>query len=581
MPYREIWALDFEFRAPAGHRPEVVCLCARELLSGRVIQLWADEFGACPFDTGDDVLFVAFFASAEVSCFKALGWPTPRRLLDLFAEHRAITNGFHLAAGNSLLGAMATFGLAGMAPAEKKRLRDRIIAGPPFTDAERTEILDYCMADVDATAALLTAMEPTIAATPIRFGQALLRGRYMAAVAAMEHVGTPLDTTMLDALKASWEAIKARLIDEVDEAFGVYENGSFREKRFQDLVERRGYAWPTLPSGRLALDAETFRTMAGMYPEIDPLRQLRNTLGEMRLADLAVGPDGRNRTLLSPFGTKTGRNAPSSSRFVFGPATWIRFLIRPTPGRAVAYVDYRCQEIAIAAAMSGDERLTEAVRSGDPYLAFAKTASLVPADATKATHGPVRDMMKAVVLAIGYGMSAQTLAVRLKRSVPEAQHLLRLYDEAYPRFARWRQEHLDRSLLGMTPSTVFGWTLEPDADTKPNTLKNFPVQACGGELLRLSCCMATERGLQVCAPVHDALLIEAESSKIDDAVRELQVCMGEASRIVLGDLEIGTDAKIVCYPERFTDPRGQDLFDRISRLLADEGVRGLEGIVGL
>ena len=57
--------------------------------------------------------------------------------------------------------------------------------------------------------------------------------------------------------------------------------------------------------------------------------------------------------------------------------------------------------------------------------------------------------------------------------------------------------------------------------------------------------------------------------------------MGEASRIVLGDLEIGTDAKIVRYPERFTDPRGQDLFDRISRLLADEGVRGLEGIVGL
>ena len=70
MCYREIWAIDFEFRAPAGHRPEVVCLCARELLSGRVIQLWVDEFGACPFDTGDDVLFVAFFASAEVSCFK-------------------------------------------------------------------------------------------------------------------------------------------------------------------------------------------------------------------------------------------------------------------------------------------------------------------------------------------------------------------------------------------------------------------------------------------------------------------------------------------------------------------------------
>ena len=383
------------------------------------------------------------------------------------------------------------------------------------------------------------------------------------------------------ALKASWEAIKARLIDEVDEAFGVYENGSFREKRFQDLVERRGYAWPTLPSGRLALDAETFRTMAGMYPEIDPLRQLRNTLGEMRLADLAVGPDGRNRTLLSPFGTKTGRNAPSSSRFVFGPATWIRFLIRPSPGRAVAYVDYRCQEIAIAAAMSGDERLIEAVRSGDPYLAFARTASLAPADATKATHGPLRDAMKAVVLAIGYGMSSRTLATRLNAPSPEATTCCGFTTRPIPASRAGGRNTLTARLLGLAPSTVFGWTLEPDADTKPNTLKNFPVQASGGELLRLSCCMATERGLQICAPVHDALLIEADAGEIDDAVRELHVCMGEASRIVLGGLEIGTDVKIVRYPgslHRRTRRRPVRPHLPTARRRGGQGSRGYRGL---
>src|SRR5262245_29504486 len=120
MPFREVWSIDFEFRAPAGHRPEVVCMCAKEVLSGRELRLWAGEFGDCPFDTGDDVLFVAFFASAEIGCFKVLGWPTPKRLIDLFAEHRVETNG-HAVAGNSLLGAMTSFGLAGMAPAEKKR----------------------------------------------------------------------------------------------------------------------------------------------------------------------------------------------------------------------------------------------------------------------------------------------------------------------------------------------------------------------------------------------------------------------------------------------------------------------------
>ena len=135
--------------------------------------------------------------------------------------------------------------------------------------------------------------------------------------------------------------------------------------------------------------------------------------------------------------------------------------------------------------MSGDERLLEAALSGDPYLAFARTANLVPADATKETHGEVRDRMKAVVLGVSYGMGARTLAFRLRVNESEARHLLRLYDEAYPRFAQWREDHLNRCLLGMRPVTVFGWSFEPDDDTRPNTLRNWPIQSterrcCGG-----------------------------------------------------------------------------------------------------
>ena len=111
---------------------------------------------------------------------------------------------------------------------------------------------------------------------------------------------------------------------------------------------------------------------------------------------------------------------------------------------ALAYLDFTAQEIAIAAALSGDERLAEAALTGDPYLAFARAANLVPADATKETHGEIRDRMKAVVLGVGYGMGAKTLAFRLQINESEARHLLQLYDEAYPRFAEWREDHLNR-----------------------------------------------------------------------------------------------------------------------------------------
>ena len=38
--YREIWLVDFEFRAPPGERPEPLCMVAREWRSGRTIRLW-------------------------------------------------------------------------------------------------------------------------------------------------------------------------------------------------------------------------------------------------------------------------------------------------------------------------------------------------------------------------------------------------------------------------------------------------------------------------------------------------------------------------------------------------------------
>jgi hypothetical protein len=146
----------------------------------------------------------------------------------------------------------------------------------------------------------------------------------------------------------------------------------FSSERFAAYLASKGIPWPRLPSGALALDDDSFREMARAYPnEISPIRELRHALSQLRINELAVGADGSNRVLLSAFSSRTGRNAPSSSKFVFGPATWLRSLIKPGPGRAVAYVDWSQQELAIAAALSGDRRMQAAYKSGDFYLAFA------------------------------------------------------------------------------------------------------------------------------------------------------------------------------------------------------------------
>jgi DNA polymerase family A len=561
VPFREVWAADFEFVAPPGERPDVVCLVARELKSGRVIRLWRDQLGpVAPYATGPDTLLVAYYASAELGCHRALGWPTPARVLDLFTEFRARRNGLATVAGSSLLGALTHFGLDNIGATEKEGMRELILTSGPWSAQQQADIIAYCESDVLALERLLVAMLPGI-----DLPRALLRGRYMAAAAAMEHSGVPIDTEMLALLRANWLHIQEQLIAAIDSQYGVFDGRTFKADRFGGWLAANNIPWPRLESGRLDLDDDAFRQMARAYPAVAPLRELRSSLAELRLSDLAVGRDGRNRTILSAFRSRTGRNQPSNSRYIFGPAVWLRSLIKPPPGWAVAYLDWSQQEFGIAAALSGDAAMQAAYRSGDPYLAFAKQAGAVPADATRKTHEPTRELFKQCVLAVQYGMEAKSLALRIGQPPVVACDLLRAHREAYRTFWRWSDAVVDQAMLHGAIWTVFGWPLYAGEQPNPRSLRNFPMQGNGAELLRIACCLATERGIEVCAPVHDAVLIAAPLERIEADVAAMQAAMAEASAAVLGGFVLGTEAKT--YPDRYRDPRGEVMWTRVSDLV--------------
>jgi DNA polymerase I len=357
----------------------------------------------------------------------------PVNMLDLFAEHRVETNGVKLACGNSLLGALAIRGLAHIDAGEKEEMRRLITNQSSWSLSEKREVLEYCMSDVEGLAALLPAVR-------IELPFALVRGRYGEAVARMQGVGIPIDVATYHPLVNSWGDLKCDLIAEIDRSFGVYQEGHFRMALFHNWLVTHGITnWPrTEVSGGLALDDDTFLEQAALHPELpelQALRELRATQGRLRLIGLEIGADGRNRCALMPFQAITGRNLPSASKFIFGPARWLRGLIRPPAGYGLAYLDYSSQEILIAAALAGDERLVEDYAAGDPYLRFAITAGLAPQDATKQTHGHVRDACKSLFLGIGYGMQAPSLAQKAGITIPEARELIQLHAERYRTFA--------------------------------------------------------------------------------------------------------------------------------------------------
>ena len=175
--YREIVLCDFEFCQQDGETPEVLCMVARELHSGKTHRYWIDQLGKLPpFSIDEECLFVAYAASAELSCFLELGWPMPASTLDLYFAFRAKTNGSGGSA--SLLSALNAHGLPTMEAAEKESMRELAMRGGPYSTVERISLLEYCEQDVIALEMLLPRMWPNL-----DLPREIVRGRYCEAVA--------------------------------------------------------------------------------------------------------------------------------------------------------------------------------------------------------------------------------------------------------------------------------------------------------------------------------------------------------------------------------------------------------------
>jgi DNA polymerase family A len=469
LPFEEIWLHDFEFVALPGERPGVVCLAAHELRSGQTLRLWRDELGARPpYRTDGEVLFVNFVANAEVSCHFALGWPAPKNVLDLNPAFRNLTNGRSTPEGKGLIGLLRHYNLDAIDAKRKEAMQQRVMQGPPFTVDEREQILRYCASDVDSLARILPRILPEI-----DLGVALYHGEFAAASALMQHHGVPIDMEVFRQLADVdiWRQVRDEMVPAVDAKYRVYtrrndaSDWTFNMELFAAYLVREGIhdVWPVLESGALNMRRKTFEDMTKAFPQLEELRQLRHTRDKMRKMKLEVGADGRNRAVLWPFKAKTSRTQPKASQWIFSPAVWLRSLIKPEPGMAVAYVDYSSMEFLIAASLSHGHcgpvnPMLEFYQSGDPYLNFARSVGAVPKTATKQSHSEVRDKYKTMLLATQYGMSTQTLAVRLGVSTFEAYEMLNQHRELFAQYWAWSDDWVAHAMQTGVMRTAFGWT---------------------------------------------------------------------------------------------------------------------------
>jgi hypothetical protein len=145
--------------------------------------------------------------------------------------------------------------------------------------------------------------------------------------------------------------------------------------------------------------------------------------------------------------------------------------------------------------------------------------------------------------------------------------LLSLHRQTYKTFWSWSDATQDEAVLNGKLWTTFGWEIRVKGPINARSLRNFPMQGNGAEMLRIACIFLTEAGIRVCAPVHDALLIELPAAELESGLAEAQGLMRLASRAVLGDFELGLDVKVVRYPDRYMDGRGKVMWDTVMNLI--------------
>jgi DNA polymerase-1 len=566
-----VWVVDFEFSKDEVGRPDPICLAAHELISGRQVSLWRDQMGvAPPYDIGEDAIFACYSGNeAELACHLALSWPLPANVVDLITEYRLAICGRGNEKSLGLLAALARFDILAKVDAEeKKRAQRRCIAGGQFEPGERAWIQSYCNSDAEEECELLRALGP-----PAVSPHAIWRGEFTKAIARMWWRGVPIDPRFrqLAADREAWPQLLGWIIDQHRADFPVYDGNTLKADAYAEWLTENDIPVPRTRTGRPSLSLDVLAALAREYPVLAPFEEGRRMLGQLHEFPLPICADNRLRTWFAPFWTITSRAAPPTNGYVYSLPSWMRAMIQPPPGMALAYLDYEAMEFGLAAALSGDENMVAAYNSGDPYIWTGVAFGGLPPDATKKTHPELRGVYKTGGLACIYGIGASSLAGRIKRSRAFAGDFLKRHHRTFAQYWRWSDGVVAEAIRRGMYTSRHGWRYRVRPPLNIRSLRNWPVQTTGADILRCAVIFADTIGVEMLATAHDAVLIQAPEERIEQAAGEMAECMTRAALLLTDGFPLRVEIDIKRANERFIDPRGKATYALVEKFLAERG----------
>ena len=595
--YDKVLAVDTEFLFDTTKTiPEkVICFCYTDIFSGEVTRKWVyDKKDYTPHFDYENVLLVTYNATAEIGSYLKQLHGRPKNIWDAYIETSRLYKPMRMGKGAlTLLTTAENYGIEDrLTVVEKERNLDLILRRNEFSSlpfdytlTEQKQILDYCQSDTEILRQLFIKQVLDIETkldlkTEEDFERELWqiqnRGYAIGCVSLVERNGIPVDTKLISMFNEAWPKVKDNLIRKINKDIDVFTDDLvFNHKKFDELIIRNKltHRWQRMKSGHFTTNKKVIKNHLD-NEDIKKFNEIRTFQNMTKLTSYSPGQDGRVRTSINMFGTVTGRASPSSARYPFSASKWARNFIKPSYGSYLVYIDYTSQEPGIMGYLSKDENLIKAYQSGDIYIHTAKLFNYLPENAVRDKKNKeredIRNLFKVLYLANSYGQGPRAVAEALRCTENHAKFLQKKYREIYHKYFTWIEGFIEAGLHKKYLTTIYGWqrhikdlfqTKDGKRTDIRRSLLNWPIQSHGAEILRKALIDLTDDNFEVCALVHDAVLIQIPIPEFKQRLEEAKQIMVNASVDVVGG-PIRVDHEVI-KSNYVQEGKDQKLFEEI------------------
>jgi len=427
-----------------------------------------------------------------------------------------------------------------------------------FSQVAIDQASEYAAEDADITLQLHRTLWPQLEAMPaLRELYRTIEQPLVPILLEMEHAGVLVDQAMLRQqsreLSVSMQALKAAAHIAAGGPFNIESPKQLQEILFGKL------GIPVLrktPTGQPSTAEDVLEELAEAHElprvvlQYRSLSKLKSTYTD-KLPEQINPRTGRVHTSYHQAIAATGRLSSTDPNLQNIPIRTpegrrIRQAFIAPPGTALIAADYSQIELRIMAHLSGDAGLLQAFAE-DRDVHQATAAEVFGAPLAEVT-AEQRRSAKAINFGLIYGMSAFGLAKQLGIGRGDAQKYVDLYFERYPGVKRYMDETRQRARDQGYVETVFGRRLHlPDIQSRNSALRqyaersaiNAPMQGTAADIIKLAMIdiaswLGKESvGARLIMQVHDELILEVATDRVDAVVEQVRERMSGAARLLV------------------------------------------------